>query len=124
MIFLFWFLLALIIYCYLGYPLLVFFAAKALERPVKRASFEPSVSVIVSVYNEQGVIERRVRDLFDCDYPREKIEILVGSDGSTDRTNAIVEQMCDSRLKFFAFSERRGKVSVLNDLISKANNEI
>lgn len=122
--FLFWTLLALISYCYFGYPLLVMLWARIRERPVRKQRMEPSVSVVMSVHNEQDVILNKITNLLTLDYPPEKIEILIGSDGSQDRTVEMVRQVNDRRVRLFDFAERRGKMAVLNDLVAKAGHEV
>lgn len=120
----FWTLGFLVVYCYFGYPFFIWLFAKAFERRVKRGAFEPTVSVVLSVWNEEDVIERRVKNFLSLDYPREKLEIIIGSDGSEDRTNAIVREFQDDRLCFVEGTQRKGKMSTLNELVSRAKNEI
>jgi cellulose synthase/poly-beta-1,6-N-acetylglucosamine synthase-like glycosyltransferase len=88
--------------------------------------YKPSVSILISAYNEEKVIEQRVKNIFDSKYPLDKIEILIGSDCAIDSTNAILQNLANqfSYLKIFLFEERRGKAAVLNDLVKEANNEI
>lgn len=115
------------IYCYLGYPLLMRWLARSRFRAWQQdESHRPSISVILSAFNEEKSIESCVRSLLEQDYPIEKIEILVGSDGSSDSTNQILTDLASAheRVRPFLFTERRGKMSVLNDLVSKAKGEI
>jgi len=65
-----------------------------------------------------------MRNLLEITYPRERLEFLVGSDGSTDKTNAVVEEYATSGIRLIAFDQRRGKASVLNDLVAQARGEI
>jgi len=113
MITLFWILLSLIVYCYFGYPILICLAAKCSRRQVEARSqhshYVPTVSIILSVWNEEDVIKEKIENLLSLDYPREKLEILIGSDGSTDQTKDIVEQISDSRVQLFDNSVRQGK---------------
>ncbi|MBF0512357.1 MAG: glycosyltransferase family 2 protein, partial [Candidatus Omnitrophica bacterium] len=76
------------------------------------------------VYNEEDVIDSKIRNLLELDYPHEKMEILIGSDGSTDRTHDIIRQFSDPRIKFSINSQRQGKMMTLNRLIPCACNEI
>jgi cellulose synthase/poly-beta-1,6-N-acetylglucosamine synthase-like glycosyltransferase len=85
-----------------------------------------SVSVIISAYNEEKVIRDRILNISRLDYDFNKLEVLIGSDCSTDKTNDI---LIDMQKKFpwlsvHMFDSRRGKVSIINDLIAKARNEI
>ncbi|MFH0764083.1 MAG: glycosyltransferase family 2 protein [Candidatus Omnitrophota bacterium] len=125
MTYIFWFSVCVLIYTYLGYPLYVTIRARFFPNPVKKdTNFKPSVSVIISVYNESQSIKSKIDNLLSLDYPKEKIEILTGSDASTDSTNDILKHISDKKVSFFAFPSRRGKASVLNDLIGRANGEI
>ncbi len=121
---LFWLALGLIVYTYIVYPILITIIALIWRRKhaVQRNCL--SVSLVVSMYNECKVVADKISNSLALDYPNEKIEILLGSDGSTDETNNIVKQYVDSRIKFYEFPARRGKISVLNDLIACASGEI
>src|SRR5689334_15602779 len=116
---------ALLFYTYFGYPL----ALWALTRLIRTkpdstpgAADWPTVSILISAYNEEAVIAERVENLLELDYPSERLEILIGSDGSADRTTDIVESY--SKVRLLSFAERRGKASVLNDLVAAARGEI
>ena len=78
----------------------------------------------MAAYNEEAVIADRLRNLLALDYPRERLEILVGSDGSSDRTAAIVQTFAAAGVQLVAFPARRGKASVLNDLLARAAGEV
>ena len=124
MIFLFWTLLLSILYCYFGYPLCLRVVTKVFARPVRKEKMQPSISVILSVHNEEDVIQKKIENLLDLDYPKTKLEILIGSDGSDDKTNAIVKSLKSRKVKLFEFTERRGKMLTLNDLVKHAKNEV
>ncbi len=121
---LFWILLTAIFYCYLGYPCLIFLLAQIKPNPVHKRSIEPTISIVISLYNEEDVISRKIKNLLGLDYPSEKIEILIGSDGSTDKTHNIIHQFSDHRIKLYINSKRQGKMATLNDIVPKANHEI
>lgn len=99
----------MILYCYFGYPLGLVLLAKFRSRPVKKAAYLSGVSVILSVHNEEDVIADKIKNLLSLDYPTAQVEILVGSDGSSDRTEERVKKFSDPRLRFFPRSDRRGK---------------
>ncbi len=120
----FWIFMGLIVYCYFGYPLLLMCVAKFFEQPVAKQYIEPTISVVISLFNEEDVIEKKIRNLISLNYPREKVEILIGSDGSNDRTVSIVQQWTKENIQVFDFKERRGKMMTINDLVAKARNEI
>lgn len=118
---------ALIFYSYVVFPVLLsLIAGKAKPSLVdpEKASYLPKVAMIVAAYNEQSVLEEKLKNTWELNYPAEKFEIVVGSDGSSDQTGEILKRCTDPRLKAFAFTERRGKISVLNDIVSKTNADI
>jgi cellulose synthase/poly-beta-1,6-N-acetylglucosamine synthase-like glycosyltransferase len=82
----------------------------------------PPVSIIMSVYNEEKVIREKIDSIYNSNYPAEKIELLVGSDNSTDVTNMICTELSEKYpgFRFFPFSIRQGKPSVINQLAEKA----
>jgi len=120
----FWIFLIAVIYTYFGYPLVVMAWSAFKPWPVAKGNFEPAVSVIISVWNEEAVIARRIQNLLEQDYPKEKMEILIGSDGSSDRTAELARSFNDARVVFCDFKERRGKMAVLNDLVGRARHEV
>ncbi len=120
----FWTFIVLIIYCYFGYPLLLVLWAKLKARPVSKQEFLPMVSILMSVYNEADVIQTKLRNLLSIDYPAERMEIWIGSDGSDDRTNEIIRSFEDVRVHLLESEKRQGKMTILNQLAQKANNEI
>lgn len=124
MIITFWVLLSLIFYCYLGYPILIALAARCSRRQTRHGHCEPTVSIVLSVWNEEDVIKKKIENLLSLDYSHEKLEILIGSDGSTDRTEEIVKQISDSRVQLFDSSVRQGKMYTINHLVDRAQNEI
>jgi len=124
MIITFWILLSLIIYCYFGYPILISLVGKCTQRQTQHGTNEPTVSIVLSIWNEEDVIKKKIENLLSLDYPLEKVEILIGSDGSTDRTEDIIKQFSDFRIQLFDSSQRRGKMTTINQLVQKAKNEI
>jgi len=120
---LFWSAFGLLSFSYLGYPLLLLAwsrIAAVAARPVPSPSVSsmPPVAVVLSAFNEQVHIAARIENLRAQSYPREKVTIYVGSDGSTDRTLSILDELKSPDLRVFGFAARRGKASVLNDLLA------
>lgn len=124
MILFFWFLLSAILYCYFGYPFLLWAMAKIRPDPVHKTEYEPTVSVVLSVWNEEDVIEAKLQNLLSLDYPKEKIEFLIGSDGSTDKTVSIIRSFHDARIHVMENPRRQGKMAMLNALMNQARHEI
>ncbi len=87
---------------------------------------KPLVSIIMSLFNEETVIEEKLNSIIASDYPAEKIRIIIGSDNSTDKTHEIVQKYADNdkRIYFKAFTSRQGKSNVINQLVDKAEGEI
>ena len=115
--------IGLLLYSYLGYPIVLWILD--LLRPDRSSSRVdssawPDVSIIISAHNEELVIGRRIQNLLDLDYPSHRVQILIGSDGSTDRTSEIVRLYRNTRIAFFDFALQRGKAHVLNDLVAQA----
>jgi cellulose synthase/poly-beta-1,6-N-acetylglucosamine synthase-like glycosyltransferase len=122
---LFWLSLAALVWTHVGYALVTALAARMRRRRVDAREIEPSVSVVVAAHNESDVIERRVRNLLDLDYPREQIEVVVASDASTDGTDEVVERLAaeDGRVKLVR-CERGGKVAAQNKGVGESTGEI
>ena len=95
-------------------------------RPAADAGHEPTVSVVMSVFNEEDVIERAVGALEDLDYPESKLELIVVDDGSRDRTPALLDRMCDAnpRLHPIRFTANRGKRAAMAAGIRRSQGEI
>lgn len=124
--FAFWFSIALILYTYVGYPLFIGLISRFFPKPKRDLFYEPSVSMLVAAYNEEQEIERKIRDTLALDYPPEKLEIVIVSDGSTDRSDEIVESLAPivgPRLQFYK-KQRGGKTAALNLGITKCKGEI
>ncbi|MGE0267430.1 MAG: glycosyltransferase family 2 protein [Candidatus Omnitrophota bacterium] len=122
--FLFWFFMFLIAYCYFFYPVLLRVFARLVPRKINKQTITPSVSVVISVWNEEDVIEAKLNNFLALDYPADQFEILIGSDGSTDRTNAIIRQFQDQRIRLVELNDRKGKMATLNRLVALAKNEV
>ena len=113
----FWLSLALLVYIYLGYPLLAGLRAMLMPKPSRRAPIEPSVSIIVIVHNEAERIAARIENLLALDYPRDRLEIVIGSDGSTDDTVERARRYEARGVRVRAFREHRGKPAIVNALV-------
>lgn len=77
----------------------------------------PRIAMVVAAYNEGKVIAEKLANTWEIDYPADRFMLFIGSDGSSDATVDILRDCRDTRLRYFAFQERRGKISVLNDLL-------
>src|ERR1041384_8282851 len=120
----FWMSLALLVYTYAGYPVLAWGWAALRPRPSTPRAIEPTVSVVVVAYNEAPRIGPRIENLLALDYPPGQLDIVVASDGSTDGTAERARAYASRGVRVIGFEDRRGKPSVLNDLLPKARGEI
>ena len=105
----FWVSFIYILYTYAGYPALLRLWALLLPRRVRKKPFEPAplVSVVIAARNEEHNIARRIENLFNQDYPGDRMEIIIISDGSTDATDSIVASLAEGRGKAAPALRRR-----------------
>lgn len=121
----FWLSAALIAHGYLGYPLLIYILARLRGRPHRRGEIYPRVSLLVPAYNEGHSITAKIQNCIQLDYPRDRLEVLVASDGSTDETATAIEAATRAGvIRGIVYPQRRGKASVLNDLVAIASGKI
>lgn len=105
--------LLLLFYTYIGYPALMVLLAQIRPRPIRRASIEPSVSLVIAAHNERDTIAEKIENSLKLEYPREKLQIIVADDGSTDGTPDIVRSFNSSGVILSA-AARGGKVTAMN----------
>lgn len=121
----FWTSVALIMYGYIGYPLLIYAVSRLVHPRTVRLGRLPRVSLLVPVYNEARTIRAKIDNCLALQYPRESLEILMGSDGSTDGSADIIERAAEAGMvTAVIFPRRRGKAAVLNDLVQRASGDI
>ncbi len=119
----FWTAAGLLAYVLVGYPLLLLLLRLACRRPRPRAS-EPRVTLVIPVHNEERIIRAKLENALAIDYPREKLEILVASDGSSDATVELARSYASRGIQVLAFPERRGKASAVVDAVERASGEV
>lgn len=124
----FWLCVLLIMHSYLLFPwLLQILAANKKENTEKFKDDElPSVTLLMSVYNEESIIREKVDSIIASVYPKNKLNILIGSDASEDSTNAILEeyQKDHPNIKTIFFKKRQGKPALINHLMKEVKDEI
>jgi cellulose synthase/poly-beta-1,6-N-acetylglucosamine synthase-like glycosyltransferase len=113
-----------VVYVYVGYPCLIFLLAQLRPRPVHRAPHLPTVSFIIAAYNEDAAIAEKLANTLAFDYPPDKLEIIVASDGSTDRTDEIVRTHFADRVRLLHVPGRVGKTMTQNRAVETARGEI
>ena len=121
----FWLSVITLVYTYLGYPLLLGMFAFLFSRPVQHARIFPSVSLVVSAYNEESVLADKIENALQAEYP-ELIEIAVISDGSTDRTGEIISEFArrDKRVSPCIVFRNQGKTACLNEFVPGLKGDI
>ncbi|UCD28283.1 MAG: glycosyltransferase family 2 protein, partial [Planctomycetota bacterium] len=120
----FWIAAGLVVYTLVGYPLLTLILAIIVRKRVDKKSITPKVSFIIAAYNEEKVIAEKIHQTLKLDYPAEQLEIIVASDGSTDRTDEIVRSFADHGVKLYRAEGRKGKTNAQNGAVSVANGDI
>jgi cellulose synthase/poly-beta-1,6-N-acetylglucosamine synthase-like glycosyltransferase len=120
----FWLSAAALIYTYVGYPLLLAVVSRLRPRPVRRAPHTPSVSVIITAYNEERDLEAKLENTLALDYPKELLEVIVASDCSTDRTDEIARSFAVRGVRLHRQGERLGKTAAQNAAVAVARGEI
>jgi len=124
----FWFSLALVVYVYLGYPTLIFLCARRKPKPELRPEPAPSefsfITIIIPAYNEEGWIRRKIENTLKLNYPRKRRQILIASDGSTDRTVEIAGEFPAQGVEVVPFPQRLGKPEMLNRLVPQLAGEV
>ena len=118
--------IGLVAYHYLLYPALIIGLARlrpATGRP-PAASFAPRITLVIAAYNEEHVIAAKLRNTLALDYPSDRLEVIVVSDGSTDRTPEIASQFAAQGVISMHQPERRGKTAALNRAVGRASGEI
>lgn len=122
---LFWLSAGLLVYHYAGYPLLLaLLAALRKEKNYPPLGELPSLTLLISVYNEEDVIRQRLENCRALDYPKEKLRVLVVSDGSGDATHGIVEEYRDFGIELEVVPGRVGKTGALNQVIPALDTDL
>lgn len=133
-----WISLGAVAYSYVGYPILLFvltrlvqaksdlsflLSRKSRRRPAT-AEDQPRVAILISAFNEEAVIEARVKNALEINYPSQLVEILIGLDAPTDSTARVLSLVPSPRVRVFDFPARRGKLAVLADLAQSTSAEV
>ncbi len=122
-----WASLALVLYIYIGYPLIIAVLSRMRRSRAMLTGDLPAVTILIAAFNEENDIEATLMNKIALDYPRDRLEIIVVSDGSTDATDAIVERVAagaDIPVTLFRQEPRQGKTAGLNRIVPRASGEI
>src|SRR5271166_1756473 len=124
----FWVCFAGVFYVYVGYPVLIYILARLFGRrqnPVQpNDEALPTLSLLIAAYNEEAVIEDRIRNALAMDYPRDKLEIVMAADGCCDATAAIAGRYAELGVRVIENEQRRGKAVALDTAIPKLRGAI
>ena len=124
----FWSCLALTLYAYLVYPACIWLLARWFSTAAEAAPCAsedlPKVTLIVAAHNEQAVIERKIHNSLELDYPRDRLSVVIASDGSSDATPEIASRFQDRGVRLLDYRQRRGKSGLLNSAIAATGGEI
>ncbi|MGC4046126.1 MAG: glycosyltransferase [Armatimonas sp.] len=106
------------------FPILIYAAARARKAKSSLESsttegYLPRVCMVVASYNEAATLPDKLKNTWELDYPADRFRLVIGSDGSSDASHELLSACNDPRLVKHLFTERRGKISVLNDLVSR-----
>jgi cellulose synthase/poly-beta-1,6-N-acetylglucosamine synthase-like glycosyltransferase len=120
----FWVAGGLVIYTYLGYPMLCMLLSRLLYQPWHKAYHEPSVTLLMVAHNEEEIISTKIDNCLALDYPSHKLTIVVASDGSTDGTNALLQKYATHGVVVHYFPQRAGKMAAINRIIPELQTDI
>jgi cellulose synthase/poly-beta-1,6-N-acetylglucosamine synthase-like glycosyltransferase len=120
----FWGAVCLILYTYAGYPLWIYLRSRLHPQPQRQGSILPTVSIILAVHNGAPLLRQKVAHLLSLDYPRDRMEIEIVSDGSTDGTDDILKEFRNPQIRCSRCSEHSGKAAALNLGMQSATGEI
>lgn len=125
---LFFFCLLVPLFSYIIFPLFLKLSVSGITKTKNNyelISEWPSVTIILSVFNEEKVISKKIKSILNSDYPKEKLHILIGSDNSNDNTNSIIDDLCREyeNIKFIKKTQRCGKLKIINELVDFAQTE-
>lgn len=117
-------LFAIIIYTYLGYLILIVILGFIRNKKVRKEDITPSVALMIAAYNEEADIAQKLENALKLDYPKDLLQIIVVSDGSTDNTDEIVKSYFDHGVKLIRVEGRVGKTEARNVALKQVKSEI
>jgi cellulose synthase/poly-beta-1,6-N-acetylglucosamine synthase-like glycosyltransferase len=119
----FWGALGAIVYAYILFPLIVLLRGRLLTRPFTQSDITPRVTIIVAAHNEESSIGEKVRNLLSIDYPPDRLEVIIASDGSDDDTEKIVRQFEGHGVRLLGLP-RKGKAFAMNAAVAASSGDI
>jgi cellulose synthase/poly-beta-1,6-N-acetylglucosamine synthase-like glycosyltransferase len=122
--FVYWVSLLTVGYTYFGYPFAILLLSKLRHKSIEKAPTSPTVSVIVAARNEAKCIRAKIENLLTMDYPREKVQIIVVSDGSTDGTDDVVRNFAAHGVVLLSLDRPNGKAAAINQAVRLATGDV
>lgn len=119
-----WSAITLMAYVFVGYPGALWLLSKLLPRPLQQRDITPSVTLLISAFNEAHVIGRKIENALSLDYPHDQLEVIVISDASSDATDEIVRSYADRGVLLHRMTQRGGKTLGLNAGVERARGDI
>lgn len=119
----FWLSLSGILYAYVGYAAVLWLLSLIKPRPPLTGKYQPNVSIIMAAHNEAKTLQRKISNLFELDYPKERIQIVIASDGSSDGTAEIILSN-EPLISPVILDRAHGKAAALNEAVKAATGEI
>jgi cellulose synthase/poly-beta-1,6-N-acetylglucosamine synthase-like glycosyltransferase len=120
---LFWLCLALVAYAYFGYAIWLWLQVRLHRRPILKRQIQPDVSIIIAARNEEENLPAKLENLRLLDYPKDRLQIFIASDGSTDRTASILREQ-GSSISLVILDQSNGKACALNEAVKRATGDI
>jgi cellulose synthase/poly-beta-1,6-N-acetylglucosamine synthase-like glycosyltransferase len=114
----------LVFFAYFGYPLSLMLVRNFVSFKPKSEPIFPSITLIITAYNEEKRMRKKLENTIKLDYPRDKLQVIVASDGSTDRTNDIVRDFSDRKIELLDVKDRKGKENAQKEAVMAARGEI
>ncbi len=120
----FWVSVVFLLYVYIGYPVIMALIAYLYPKPEYNLTDYPQVTLIIAAYNESAIIQEKLNNALNLDYPSMKLEIIVAADGSTDDTTAIVKEFESRGVKLSYSAQRQGKLAAISRAVKHASGDI
>lgn len=122
--FVLWAAVAILAYIYAGYPLLALLLGKLFGRPVEQGNWFPSITLIITAYNEEKQIREKIRNVLELDYPYDRLDVIVASDASSDDTDRIVREYGAPNVRLLRVEGRVGKTACQNAAAAAATGDV
>ena len=120
----FWLCFFLIFYTYFGYPFIIMFLARIRPRNVDKKAIVAQVTLLIPAYNEERIIADKIQNSLNLDYPKDNLEVIIASDGSTDSTVQIAKKYLSYGVKILEYPRHQGKTCLINKLMHEVKGEI